>query len=305
MKINIALQSFYRRCIAINVTNATLLNYKNDFTNFSQFISTKGVNNLEQITSETIVDYIVYLKSKNLSPVTIQDRFRELKTLFNYHVKEGNILISPLQGMKKPKVPKIYARTFTNDEIKAILQYFPHDDFISYRNYVIMCMFFGTGIRRAELLRLTVSDIHMKEGIITIIGKGNKQRIIPISGVLKRILAEYLKRREMYLNTAKNTSPALIINHYGYSFKESGLMFVFRQLKENLGFPKKRLSPHTWRHTFAKNFLLNGGNVFALQRLLGHEDIETTKIYIDYTINEIKTQNENYNPLNNNRWQYY
>ena len=76
-------------------------------------------------------------------------------------------------------------------------------------------------------------------------------------------------------------------------------------MKRDLGFPAKRLSPHTWRHTFAKNFLLNGGNVFALQRLLGHEDIETTKIYIDYTINEMKTQNDSYNPLDNNRWQYY
>lgn len=305
MKIDTDLQSFFKRCIAKNVTNETLYNYKSDFTNFSQFLDKKNVKNLEHVDREMILDYIVYLRSRNLSPVTIQDRFRELKTFFNYHVQEGNIAVSPLDGMQKPKIPKVFARTFTNEEVKAILSYFPHDDFLGYRNYVIMCIFFATGIRRRELINLTVFDIHMTEGIMTVMGKGNKERIIPITGVLKRILTEYMKRREEYLTTAIDTSPALIINHYGRQLNISGLSFVFRQLKENLGFPKKRLSPHTWRHTFAKNFLLNGGNVFALQRLLGHEDVETTKIYVEFNTNEMKTQNDNFNPLQNNRWQFY
>jgi len=220
-------------------------------------------------------------------------------------VSEGNIIISPLEGVVKPRIPKVHARTFNNEEIKAILTYFPLDDFLGYRNYTIMCILYSTGIRMNELLNLTVFDVRMDIDTMTVLGKGSKERILPISRILKKVLGKYLREREIYTRNTKYTTPYLIINRNGNKFTQAGIQVIFNQLKDNLGFPRKRLSSHTWRHTFAKNFLLNGGNVFALQKLLGHEDIETTRIYVEYTEKEMKIQNDNFNPLDNNRWQYY
>ncbi len=305
MKFHHAIQSFYHRCIAINVANATLRNYRSFFSGFNKYLTKFEVENLEQIDRQLIRNYFVYLRQNDLSPITVQDRFRILRTFFNYHVSEGNIIISPLEGVVKPRIPKVHARTFNNEEIKAILTYFPLDDFLGYRNYTIMCILYSTGIRMNELLNLTVFDVRMDIDTMTVLGKGSKERILPISRILKKVLGKYLREREIYTRNTKYTTPYLIINRNGNKFTQAGIQVIFNQLKDNLGFPRKRLSSHTWRHTFAKNFLLNGGNVFALQKLLGHEDIETTRIYVEYTEKEMKIQNDNFNPLDNNRWQYY
>lgn len=305
MKFHHAIQSFYHRCIAINVANATLRNYRSFFSGFNKYLTKFEVENLEQIDRQLIRNYFVYLRQNDLSPITVQDRFRILRTFFNYHVSEGNIIISPLERVVKPRIPKVHARTFNNEEIKAILTYFPLDDFLGYRNYTIMCILYSTGIRMNELLNLTVFDVRMDIDTMTVLGKGSKERILPISRILKKVLGKYLREREIYTRNTKYTTPYLIINRNGNKFTQAGIQVIFNQLKDNLGFPRKRLSSHTWRHTFAKNFLLNGGNVFALQKLLGHEDIETTRIYVEYTEKEMKIQNDNFNPLDNNRWQYY
>jgi len=305
LKFHHAIQSFYHRCIAINVANATLRNYRSFFSGFNKYLTKFEVENLEQIDRQLIRNYFVYLRQNDLSPITVQDRFRILRTFFNYHVSEGNIIISPLEGVVKPRIPKVHARTFNNEEIKAILTYFPLDDFLGYRNYTIMCILYSTGIRMNELLNLTVFDVRMDIDTMTVLGKGSKERILPISRILKKVLGKYLREREIYTRNTKYTTPYLIINRNGNKFTQAGIQVIFNQLKDNLGFPRKRLNSHTWRHTFAKNFLLNGGNVFALQKLLGHEDIETTRIYVEYTEKEMKIQNDNFNPLDNNRWQYY
>ena len=111
--------------------------------------------------------------------------------------------------------------------------------------------------------------------------------------------------REVIANKKENTSPALIITKNGESLSVYGLDMVFRELKENLNIPTRRSSAHTFRHTFAKNFLLNGCDIYSLQRILGHEDITTTQIYLEFNNNELRIQNDKFNPLDNTRWQYY
>ena len=243
---------------------------------------------------------------KKYSPVTVTDRFIALKAFINYLASSGYLIVSPITGIKKPKIPKVHARTFTNKEIQLLLNAFPdREDFIQYRNHVIMCILFGTGMRKAELLGLTVLDIHLDICIISVIGKGNKEREIPISPVLKRVLKRYLSLREMYCKSTVYNSSFLIITKAGNKLSVSGLDEIFRRLKNELDIPKGRLSPHTFRHSFAKAWLLNNGSLILLQQILGHEDIATTRIYVDYTSAEIRVQNDRFNPLDNSKWSYY
>lgn len=300
-----AIKEFYHRCLCINIANTTIRHYRVTLNNFIQYLDRVNVHKVEDVTRDNIRDYMVFLRGEYLAPITIRGRYQVLKTFFTYFVETNKLAHSPMEGMKKPKQPKIHARTFNNEEIKAILTYFHLDDFLGYRNYTIMCILYSTGVRMNELLNLTVFDVRMDIDTMTVLGKGSKERILPISRILKKVLEKYLREREIYTQNTKYTTPYLIINRNGNKFTQAGMQGIFNRLKDNLGFPRKRLSSHTWRHTFAKNFLLNGGNLFALQKLLGHEDIETTRIYVEYTEKEMKIQNDNFNPLDNNRWQYY
>jgi len=301
-----ACNDFYRRCVGMNLSNNTIDSYRKDLLLFGKFMVASEIKDVLKVSPNDILMYLDYVRNRGLAPISVADKFTSLRVFFNYLVQAERLLKSPLENMRKPKVPKKHARTFTNKEVLEILNYFDKNTFTGYRNYMIMCVLFGTGMRRSELLGLSVLDVHFDENLITVLGKGNKERSIPMSAYLKRVLKKYLVLRESLCKEQVATfTPALIVNQKGDKLTVHGIDTVFRQLKENLQIPKGRLSPHTWRHTFAKSFLLNGGDVFSLQRILGHEDISTTQIYIEYTLSELKVQNDKFNPLDNSRWQYY
>ena len=278
-------------------------------TDYLLFLSqTKNIETIAETTNNTILQYLKSLRGKGLSPVTVSDRFIVLRVFYNFLVEWGYLEINPMEHLKKPKVPKRHARTFTTSEIMAILKSYDKTTFLGYRNYTIMSVLFSTGMRKTELLKLSVLDIHLQECFLVVLhGKGDKTREIPIGLSLRRILKKYLRDREEVLQEHSSFTPQFLVTFTGKPLTASGLDTVFKHLKESmkgLGIPASRLSAHTWRHTFAKAFLLNGGDLFTLQKILGHEDVSTTKIYVEYTNKEMKVQNDKYNPLDNHQWQY-
>lgn len=300
---------FYRRCIGLNLSRSTLENYRKHLTDYLLFLSqTMDIETIAETTENTILQYLKSLKGRGLSPVTVLDRFIVLRVFYSFLVEWGYLESNPMEHLKKPKVPKRHARTFTTSEIMAILKSYDKTTFLGYRNYTIMCVLFSTGIRKTELLKLSVLDIHLQECFLVVLhGKGDKTREIPIGLSLRRILKKYLRDREEVLQEHSSFTSQFLVTFSGKPLTASGLDTVFKRLKESmkgLGIPERRLSAHTWRHTFAKTFLLNGGDLFTLQQILGHEDVSTTRIYVEYTNKEMKVQNDKYNPLDNHQWQY-
>lgn len=188
-----------------------------------------------------------------------------------------------------------------------MLNSFDTDTFIGLRNYTLLAFLLSTGVRRSEFIDLSLLDVDLKSDTIRIIGKGDKERLIPISRKLKLIIKRYLRVRAEYLtkDCKGATSTAFFISRYGERLRLSGSNSIFQKIKKGLDLKGKRFSAHIWRHTFAKSFLLNGGDVFTLQNLLGHTEIETTKVYINLDTSELRQQNDKFNPLDNTRWQYY
>ena len=232
-------------------------------TDYLLFLSqTKNIETIAETTNNTILQYLKSLRGKGLSPVTVLDRFIVLRVFYNFLVEWGYLEINPMEHLKKPKVPKRHARTFTTSEIMAILKSYDKTTFLGYRNYTIMCVLFSTGMRKTELLKLSVLDIHLQECFLVVLhGKGDKTREIPIGLSLRRILKKYLRDREEVLQEHSSFTPQFLVTFSGKPLTASGLDTVFKHLKESmkgLGIPERRLSAHTWRHTFAKTFLLNG-----------------------------------------------
>ena len=304
MNFQDAINRFYRRCMSMNMSEKTIINYRYQFKALGAYFGARHITRIENVTTDDIRAYMAYMRAKGYAPETIKDRYVGLSTLFRFLCEDGLLPGNPAEAVKRPKLPKIKARCFTTTELQKILTCFPTDTFTGLRNKLIMYILYGTGIRRAELLELTVFSIHLDTDSMTIIGKGNKQREVPLSPQIEKLLRMYMKARaELLLDNGIET-PKLIIGKWGVPLTESGLRTVFKELKERSGVKGLRCSPHTFRHTFAKNFLLNGGNLFALQEIMGHEDVSTTRVYVEYSKEELVQQMKNFSPVENTKWSY-
>lgn len=299
-----ALTLFFRRCVSKNLSNKTIFFYHNYLLPFGMYVKDIGLSKVEEIDREIVVDYLDQYAREH-SPVSCAGNYSSLRCFFKFLHEFEYIPDYPMKYLQKPKVPKRQSRTFTAEEIAVILKQPNRDTFCGFRDYVMLCVLLGTGCRRAELIGMNLLDIHNDYNFISIVGKGDKQRNVPVGSQLKRLLRQYVKQREKHMQEIDSYTPALWVTQQGRPISDSTLSNLFKRIKRDTKIPAKRLSPHTFRHTYAKSFLLNGGDVFSLQRILGHEDIATTQVYVNYNDRELGLQNDKYNPLDNTRWQYY
>ena len=230
---------------------------------------------------------------------TVADVYRSISCFFSWLYTENMIVENPMQRVKKPKVPKEFARTFSHGEVRMMFDFWDKGTFYGYRNFLILSLLLGTGIRKTELLQLSLTDIDFDARVLLVRGKGDKQRFVPLSKMMVRLLRNYLMKRKAYLADVNQDSNALFVNRLGRRLGKSGLEEIFAKMKKGLKIDKRRLSPHTFRHTFARAFLSNGGNLFSLQDILGHEDIATTRIYVEFGIDGNRQQIDSYCPIDN------
>ena len=304
MLISEAVQGFYRRCKAEGVSANTIKTYSYHFYRFVHHLFADGKEKIEDVKTDDIRKYLIDMQDKGYSPHTVADVYRSISCFFRWLYTENMIAENPMSRVKKPKVPKEFARTFSHGEIRMMFDFWDKGTFYGYRNFFILNLLLGTGIRKAELLQLSIDDIDFDARVLLIRGKGNKQRFVPISKMLMRLLRNYLLKRKTYLADVKMVSDALLVNRFGRRLGKSGLDEIFEKMKKGLKIDKRRLSCHTMRHSFAKGFLANGGNLFSLQDILGHEDISTTRIYVEFGCSGNRQQIDSYCPLDNRSWQY-
>lgn len=297
-------KKFMQRCIAKNLTDNTIKGYEEFFRSLEKYIiSIHKTKNYEDVTASDLRGYFIEA-GKTMVGVTLVSYHRRMTTFYNFLVTDGLLNDNLMKRVERPKAGKRVIQSFTSSEVHKMINTYDVDCFIGRRNYTLLCLLLSTGLRRAEFLALNLEDIHLQDDFIRVIGKGDKERIIPISKALTQILRKYLKARKEFLKKYPDTN-AFIISRYRRRLKKSGSNSIFRKLRIDNDLKGKRFSAHIWRHTFAKAFLLNGGDVFTLQELLGHEDVETTKQYVTLSDTDKALQNARYNPLDNKKWEYY
>ena len=295
---------FMQRCFAMNLSVNTTNSYDVNLRTFRKFLADqKKLEDLRELQAEDLRAFFI-VASETMNGETRQGVYRRLNTFFNFLVKDKKLLENPLSNVEKPKRSKRIIQSFNSSEVSKMLTAYDVDTFIGRRNYTILSLLLATGLRRSEYISLTMYDVDLANDFIRVIGKGDKERIIPIGKALSLILRKYVKARKEYLKGYADTS-YFIISKYRKGLSKEGSNSIFSTLRKGLKLTGKRFSAHTWRHTFAKAFLLNGGDVFTLQELLGHEDVETTKVYVDLADCDKAIQNSKYNPLDNTKWQYY
>lgn len=296
------LKKYFNSCFARNLQANTIESYNYTLNYFFDFLENQRINKLEEIDSD-VVNQFLKLKSKEVSKTTIRNYYVTLRAFFNFLYKKKYINDNPFNYLQEPKIPKRKKTIFKNSEIQKLME-FDLNNFFGMRNYCIMAFLFSTGLRVSELCNLKLNNIDFDIDLIDIIGKGDKQRYVPLNELLKSIIIKYIKNRNEYLTEHNLKSNYLFISRTGKKLNPVNVQDIFRKIKEKHKIDKKRFSPHTFRHTFATDFLMNGGDVFSLQKILGHSNLETTKEYIGMDEKLVKIQNEKYNPFTNKKWIY-
>lgn len=302
---------YYRRCYAINLSKETIGIYKKvlnrlEKTLIKERIGTNGDDiEIKDITSN-ILRYHLAMLHESMQPITVRIHYRSLHSFFAFLEREEIIKVNVMDKVEKIKVPKREIQAFSKEDISRLLNVFDKDTFTGYRNYTITCLLFSTGMRRGEAVKLLMNDIHFDINIIKVIGKGNKFRNVPMGDSLRRVLIKYIKIRKEYIKEKGfcNTPALFISSITGCKLSVETLTEIYYTVGKSEGMKGVRVSPHTFRHTFAKYFLLNGGDIFSLQKILGHAEITTTKQYVNLNIKDIKMQNDKYNPLDNESWRF-
>lgn len=272
----------------LNYSNNTILSYDNDLKRLNKYFKNKDFLKL------TVNDLVKFISSlKELSPSSISHMISTLKTFYSYFIKIDKIKINPTDALKSPKLGLHLPEYLTIDEIDKLLDIDITDSF-SARNKAILELMYATGLRISEVISLEFKNIDMEECIVRVMGKGSKERIVPINDYALKALNTYLEeyRSLMVKNEVNNY---LFLNNHGKQMTRQGIFKMIKAecLKKGI---TKDISPHTIRHTFATHLLENGADLRIIQELLGHSDISTTQIYTHLTNDELKNDYKKYFP---------
>lgn len=259
-----------------NYSYYTCINYQDDLVKFYNFLKENNINNIKNVSYQTIRDYLNYLYIKKEATKSVTRNISSLRSFFHYLQGEGVITNNPMTLVSNPKQEKTLPHYLTYDEIEELLRVTSGDDIFDIRDNMIIELLYSTGLRVGELVNIKLNDIDYKERSIKVLGKGSKERIVYFGTPALNKLKRYLDIRPDIVKDPSN--PFLLINKRGNKLQERAVRSIFENIikKNHL---KISFSPHTLRHTFATHMLNEGMNIKSVQELLGHSSISTTGIY--------------------------
>lgn len=273
----------------------TVASYRLDIRKFLDFIHEKQVTNLQNIDYHFIQSYLAYLKAESYASSSTSRMLSTLRQFFLFLLKEGLIEQNPMQMIQGPKQEKNLPHILTMAQVEQILTAPDLTSLIGIRDRAILEVMYATGLRVSELTQLKIADLHLDLGFIQTIGKGNKERIIPLGDEAVYWIKEYLQDvRPIFAakKTAIQTS-VLFLTERGKFFTRQGIWKNLKKYVQVAGL-NQSISPHMLRHSFATHLLENGADLRMVQELLGHSDISTTQIYTHiskHRLQEVYRQN--------------
>lgn len=278
-----------------NYSLHTITAYIKDLEFFSDFLKSDfDSEKLENVNYSIIRSWIVYLVGQEISNSSINRKISSLKSFYKFLLKTKQIEVSPLLKHKSLKTPKTLQIPFSEKELDNVLNFLVYkDDFEGIRDKLIIDMFYTTGIRRAELINLKVQNIDLSNGVIKVLGKRNKERIIPILPVIIEQINCYNAQRIKVENSKYNDYFFLMLK--GIKLNDS---FVYRLINyyfSNVS-EKVKKSPHILRHTFATHMLNKGADLNSVKELLGHSSLASTQVYTHNSLSELKKTYGNFHP---------
>lgn len=265
---------------------ATLAAYQTDLFGAHEFLSqrNKGLHAAADITRNDLTAFLADLHRRGLTKATVCRKLSALRSFFRFLHKRGQISLDPCAGLGNPKVPKTHPRVLNVDQALHLVTASTLDDPISLRNTALMELLYGSGLRISEALGLDLGDLDLEQGIVRVLGKGNKKRLAPLTDAARQSIRHYLGQRESF--EPGPAEYALFLGKRGKRLGRRQADLIIKKLGISGGIPM-RISAHTLRHSFATHLLQAGADLRSVQELLGHERISTTQRYIHLDLAQI------------------
>ena len=268
----------------------TIQSYERDLMKYYEFL---GQPELEQVKKEDIKRYLAYLKEQHLGDKTMSRNISCLRSFYKFLLMERMIQKNPIVLIAIPKIRKSLPSVLSEEEVEKLLDV-PLTDHYSYRNKAMLELMYATGLRVSELVNLELNDIDFYTDTVRTLGKGSKERIIPLGDYAKEALRIYIEdhRPKMMKRTPNNY---VFVNNHGNKMTRQGFFKILKKLAKEKEI-KTPFSPHTLRHSFATHLLNHGADLRSIQELLGHSDISTTQIYTHVTNERVKQEYDDFHP---------
>ncbi len=268
--------------------------YSTDLIEFRDYLATEyEIDSLLEVNHQFIRSWIARLMDEKISPRSINRKISSLRAFYRFELREGNIKVNPTLKVTTPKT-KSRLPVFVDEKPMEVLHQVgiveeSEDDlYTGHLVRMIIEILYGTGMRLAELINLKIEDVNLRSGTVKVLGKRNKERIIPVTAELKTLISNYIQKRSQILAERTNENAQfLLLTRQGKKLSRS---FVYGKVKRYLSLVTTidKKSPHVLRHTFATHMLNNGADLNAIKELLGHANLSATQVYTHNTVDKLK-----------------
>lgn len=283
-------------CVERGLAQNTIYSYQSDLKKFLLFLEEKGrVAVGSNISKKDIFDFLMYLKDKKLSANSIARNLISIRALFKYLVGEKIIAEDVTAVIESPKLWKKLPDTLNIDEVEKILSEPNSREIQCIRDKAILEILYGSGMRVSEVATLKLNDINFNAGFLKCKGKGQKERVIPFGSKAKIAIERYLKNSRPKFILKRKEREEIFLSRLGRPLSRVSIWKIVRSYARKAGI-KKRITPHTLRHSFATHMLEGGADLRIVQELLGHADISTTQIYTHINKDRLKSIHQKYHP---------
>ena len=291
-----ALEDFgFYLSIERGLSEHTITSYKTDVLTLMRFLEARKIVISPIQIDATVIQQFIYQEAKEKSAHSQSRRISGLKSFFKYLIFEKYRDDLPTKWLEAPKLGRKLPDTLSVEEVEKILAAIDLSKAEGHRNKALLETLYGSGLRVSELVNLQKSDIYSTEKLLRVTGKGDKQRLVPIGDYAMQQINTYLKEIQIHQIIQKGYENFVFLNRRGKALTRTMIFLIVKQTAEKAGI-KKKVSPHTFRHSFATHLLENGADLRTIQVLLGHESITTTEIYTHIDTRYLRKVMEQFHP---------
>ena len=278
------------------LSSHTIQNYIRDLKKLISFIDKKKITSTPIEIKEDLIQQFIYEIAKEISPRSQARIISGLQSYFDYLIFENYRASNHTDLIETPKIGVKLPDTLSEQEINSLISAIDLSKVEGERNRAMLETMYSCGLRVSELIDLKISDLFFEEGFIKIVGKGNKERFVPIHSSAQNYIMLYINEIRSHLSIKKGFQDTLFLNRRGKSLSRQMIFMILKALAIKINLNKK-ISPHTFRHSFATHLLKNGADLRAIQQMLGHESITTTEVYVHLDTSYLKKIVEKYHPI--------
>jgi integrase/recombinase XerD len=272
----------------------TVESYLRDLRRFGRYAEMRGSADPSRVTRKLLREFVYMLKDLGLSPATIRRQVSAIRTYYGFLIGEGILREDPSDRLETPRRGRTLPDTLSTTDMEALLAAPGIDDPLAWRDRALLELGYGAGLRVSELCGLTISDLWLEDGLVRVLGKGSKERLVPLGRTVIGAVSVYLHQTRGELDRGKSRDRVLL-NARGEPLSRVGAWGIVKRRAKQAGI-RKRVTTHTLRHTFATHLLEGGADLRAVQEMLGHADLSTTQIYTHVDREYLRSVHKQYHP---------